>query len=47
VATGVNTGIQSKTLTLSPVVNNGSIDWTCTSNAQQKFVPKVCTGTGT
>ena len=47
VATGVNTGIQSKTLTLSPIVNNGSVDWTCTSNAAQKFVPKVCTGTGT
>ncbi|HQC72603.1 MAG TPA: pilin, partial [Candidatus Competibacteraceae bacterium] len=39
VATGVNTGIQSKTLTLSPIVNNGSVDWTCSSSALQKFVP--------
>jgi len=44
VATGVNTGIQGKTLTLSPIVNNGSVDWKCSSSALQKFVPKLCTG---
>ena len=46
-ATGISAGIKGKTLTLSPIVNNGSVDWTCTSNAAQKYVPKVCTGTGT
>ena len=45
--TGISAGIKGKTLTLSPIVNNGSVDWTCTSNAAQKYVPKVCTGTGT
>ena len=46
-ATGISAGIKGKTLTLSPVENAGSVDWTCTSNAAQKFVPKVCKGTGT
>ena len=45
VSSGVQTGIQGKTLTLSPIANPGSIDWKCTSTAAQKYVPKVCTGT--
>jgi len=44
VATGINAGIQTKTLTLSPTANAGSVDWTCTSGAAQKFVPKSCKG---
>ncbi len=45
--TGISAGIKGKTLTLTPTNNQGAIEWTCTSSAAQKFVPKVCTGTGT
>ncbi len=44
-ATGVSTGIQSKTLTLTMATasNAGSYTWTCTSTADQKYLPKSCT----
>ena len=45
--TGISAGIKGATLTLSPIINAGSVDWKCSSSAAQKFVPKVCTGTGT
>ena len=44
-ATGVSSGIQSKTLTLTMANQGGSLSWTCTSSALQKYVPKACTGT--
>jgi type IV pilus assembly protein PilA len=44
-STGVSTGIQSATVTLTlSNANNGSNVWTCTSSAAQKYVPKSCTG---
>jgi type IV pilus assembly protein PilA len=43
-ASGISAGIAGKTLTLTPTNNKGSIDWTCSSTALQKFVPKLCTG---
>lgn len=43
-ATGVANGIQSATLTLEPnVTGDGSIVWSCTSSAEQKFLPASCT----
>ena len=44
-ATGVSSGLISKTLTLTQVPTAGSVDWTCTSTAEQKYLPKSCTGT--
>lgn len=43
-ASGISAGIAGKTLTLTPTNNKGSIGWACTSDALQKFVPKVCDG---
>ncbi len=43
-ATEVSGGIQSSTLVLSPVDNAGSITWDCTGSAEQKYLPKACTG---
>ena len=43
-AAGINVNIQGATLTLKLTDNNGSISWTCTSSALQKFVPKSCVG---
>ena len=43
-ATGVSSGLISQTLTLTQVQTNGSVDWTCTSTAAQKYLPKACTG---
>ena len=44
--TGIATGIQNQTLTLTMVtlVTDGSFQWTCISTAKQKYLPKVCTG---
>jgi len=42
--TGVSTGIQGKSLTLTMANNGGSNSWACTSSALQKYVPKACTG---
>ena len=48
-ATGVASGIVGKTLTLTMATSApaGSVVWTCTSNAQQKYLPKACAGSGT
>lgn len=47
-ATGVSTGIVSKTLTLTlSNADKGSNVWECTSDAAQKYLPKACTGSGT
>ena len=45
-STGVSTGIQGKELKLELVTTaaGGSVDWKCTSTAEQKYVPKVCKG---
>lgn len=43
-ATGVQTGIQSTTLTMTlSNANAGSNVWTCTSSAAQKYLPTSCT----
>lgn len=46
--TGVSTGIQNKKvrLTLSNA-DKGSNEWACTSDADQKYLPKACTGGST
>jgi type IV pilus assembly protein PilA len=46
-STGVSKGIQGKKLTLTMTNNNGSISWTCTSDADQKYLPKACSSTAT
>jgi type IV pilus assembly protein PilA len=45
-SSGVSTGVVSKTLTLTmtTAVEGGSSNWVCTSNAMQKYLPKVCAG---
>jgi type IV pilus assembly protein PilA len=43
-SSGVASGIQGKTLTLTATVNAGSTSWACTSNATQKYLPTGCTG---
>ncbi len=43
-STGVSTGIQGKNLVLTMTNNGGSISWACTSDAEQKYLPKACTG---
>ncbi len=42
----VSSGIISKTLTLTMAASasSGTLGWTCTSSALQKFVPKACAG---
>ncbi|MCC4308136.1 pilin [Alcanivorax marinus] len=43
-SSGVSTGIQGKTLTLTlSNADTGSYVWTCTSDADQKFLPTSCT----
>ncbi|MFS8371910.1 pilin [Xanthomonas campestris] len=45
-ATGVSTGIQSRTLTLTlSNADKGSNVWECKSSAAQKYLPTACTGT--
>ena len=34
--------IANSTITLTPTVNNGSIEWACTTNAATKYVPAAC-----
>lgn len=42
---GVSKGISGKTLTLTlSGANTGANNWACTSNAEQKYLPKSCTG---
>jgi type IV pilus assembly protein PilA len=43
--TNVSSGIQGATLTLTMGDNGGSVSWTCTSSAKQKYLPKACAGT--
>lgn len=45
-ATGVSTGLVSKTLTLTlSNADKGSNDWACSSaDIEQKYLPKSCTG---
>jgi type IV pilus assembly protein PilA len=47
-SSGVASGIQGKSLTLTMATSApaGSITWTCTSNAEQKYLPKACAGAG-
>src|SRR5690606_29313804 len=40
--TGVASGIQGSTLTLSAVTNAGSIDWVCKGSAAAKLLPANC-----
>lgn len=42
IGTNAAAGIQNKTLTLSPINNAGSIEWKCTSTAENKFLPATC-----
>lgn len=44
-SSGVSAGIQGKNIVLTMTNNGGSLSWTCTSTAAQKYVPKACTGT--
>lgn len=39
---GVSKQIQGKALQLLPVENNGSYDWSCSTNADKKYLPSVC-----
>lgn len=41
--TGISTGIQGATLTLTMTPNAGSFQWSCTSSAAQKYLPSSCT----
>ncbi len=46
-ATGVSSGLISKKLRLTMVPSTGSVDWTCISDADQKYLPKSCTSVAT
>lgn len=43
-SSGVSTGIQGATLklVLSTASDGGSVEWTCTSSADNKYLPKIC-----
>ncbi len=43
-STGVNVGIKGKTLSLTGTAGStaGSFEWTCTSTAENKFLPASC-----
>ncbi len=34
--------VATKTVTLSPVTNAGSLEWTCSSDADGKYLPAAC-----
>ena len=38
----VANGIENKTLVLTPTTHAGSVEWACTSNALNKYLPSVC-----
>lgn len=40
--TGVAEGIRGKTLILSPTTHTGSIEWTCSGDAENKYYPSTC-----
>jgi type IV pilus assembly protein PilA len=46
-SSGVSTGIQGKTLTLTltTAAQGGSYEWACTSNATQNYLPSSCAST--
>ena len=46
-AGSVSEKIQGKTLTLTPNKNEGSYDWKCSSNADNKYLPAVCRSAST
>lgn len=40
-----HSSLNAKTLTLTPSATaSGNVKWACTSDAPQKYLPKVCTG---
>jgi type IV pilus assembly protein PilA len=39
---GISQGIQGKILQLSPITHAGSIEWSCYSNADEKYLPNNC-----
>ena len=41
-ASQVAAGIASATLSLTPTASSGAVQWACTSNAQDKYVPAAC-----
>ncbi len=48
-ATGVASGVQSGTVTLSPVTHAGSVEWRCVPGVTgtailNKYLPKSCRG---
>lgn len=45
-SSGLSSAVVSKTLTLTMVTatDGGSTNWVCTSNAMQKYIPKMCAG---
>lgn len=40
--TGVAEGIRTATLVLSPITHTGSIEWTCSGSAENKYYPSTC-----
>jgi len=46
-STNISSGIKGKKVRLAMTNNGGSLGWTCTSDADQKYVPKACTGGAT
>lgn len=38
----VSSGIQNKKLTLTPTFTGGAVTWTCTSDADDKYLPASC-----
>ena len=38
----VSSGISEKTLKLIPTTEGGSVKWTCSSNAEDKYLPSAC-----
>ena len=45
--TGISSGLLEKKLRLTMVPTTGSVDWTCISDADQKYLPKSCTSVAT
>ena len=45
-STGVSAGLKNQTITLTGDFTGGTANWSCTSTANQKYLPKACTGTG-
>ena len=43
--TSANTGTNAGNLTLTGTISNSNIDWACTSDHPNKYVPATCRGT--